>query len=393
MTTSAPAFRLAQFYFWYFGFLGAFAPFWSLYLKAEGLSAAQIAILLATIPVTRVVGPTFWGWVADTRGARMPVVRFTTVATLIVYLGVFAGSGFWWLFAVMFVLNLFWSGSLPLAEATTMGHLGDQPHRYGRIRVWGSVGFVAAVAIAGQILDITGIHALVWIVVALLAAHAISAWKIPEAPVRPHANDAMPIGALLRRPPVIALFAGCLLMSVANGPYNTFYSIWLVDHGYGKGPVGLLWALSVVAEIFVFVGWARLSQRFPLRNLLLTAYAVTVGRYLVIAWLPDLLVPIIVAQLAHAATFALFHAAAVAFTHRFFAGRHQSRGQALYSGIGFGAGGVLGSLLAGSLWDTIGGAWTLTCGSVAALAAFLVTARALKEELPAPTSDDRPLVT
>lgn len=374
-----PALRLSTFYFFYFAFLGAFAPFWGLYLQAEGLTAAQIAVLLALVPVTRMAGPTFWGWIADRQGRRAGVIRVTTLATLASFCGVFADSGFGWLFAVMLVMNLFWSGSLPLVEATTMGHLGDRVSGYGRIRAWGSVGFVAVVVGAGQLLDARGVQALPWLIAVLLALHAFTAFEVPEAPQHAHSPDHAPVWDILRRPEVLALFAGCFLLAASNGPYHTFYSIWLVEHGYRKGDVGLLWALGVVAEIVVFMAWPRLTARFSMRALLLGAYGVTALRFAAIGWLPTSVAVIVVAQLAHAATFGFFHGAAVALTHRFFRGPHQSKGQALYSGAGFGAGGAAGGLMAGAFWEPAGGAWTFTAGAALAAAAFAVTIRWLRE--------------
>lgn len=378
MSAAVPAGRLATFYFFYFAFLGVFAPYWALYLKSVGLTSAQIGMLLAVVPVTRMAGPAFWGWVADTRGQRAPIVRITTLCTLLTFCGVFVDSSFVWLLVVMLAMNLFWSGTLPLVEATTLGHLGDRPGGYGRIRAWGSVGFVAVVVVAGYALDYTGIRAAAWMIAGLLVLHAATSFDIPEAPTHPHHNDHVKVWDILRRPEVIALFAGCFLSSLANGPYNTFYSIWLVDHEYNKGTVGMLWAFGVVAEVIVFWMWTRLSSHFSLRSLLLAGYGITFVRYLVIGWLPASGLVMLVAQLAHAATFGFFHGAAVALTYRFFRGRHQAKGQALYSGIGFGAGGAAGGLMAGFLWDRVGGAITFSIGAAAAAVAFGITARWLR---------------
>lgn len=377
-THRVPAARLATFYFCYFAFLGAFAPFWPLYLKSLGLTAAEIGTLLAMVPVTRMAGPALWGWLADHRGRRIPVVRLTAVATCIVYAGVFAGATYSWLLAVMLVMNVFWCGSLPLVEATTMAHLGDRIGQYGRIRAWGSVGFVLVVVGAGYLLDHAGVGSLLWLILALLVVHAATAFVVPEAPRHPHRDDDPGVAEIVRRPEVLALFAGCFLMAVSHGPFHTFYSIWLVDHGYSKGEVGWLWALGVIAEIVVFFVWTRLSSRFSPRRLLLSAYGIAFVRFVAIGWLPQSVFVVIVGQIAHAATFGCFHGAAVALVHQFFRGRHQSKGQALYSGVGFGAGGAVGGLMSGTLWDHFGGAWTFTAGGLAGLAAFLVTARWLR---------------
>lgn len=379
-TSLAVATRLAAFYFFYFGFLGAFAPFWTLYLKSLGLSGPQIGVLVALVPITRVFGPAMWGWIADHRGARIPIVRLTSVATLIVFSGMFWGQTFAWLFVVTLVMNIFWCGSLPLVEATTMGHLGDRVSGYGRIRAWGSVGFLAVVQGTGYFLDAFPVEALLWLILGSLVFHAISAYYVPEAPTHPHHNDKVPLKHILIRPDVIALFAGCFLMSVSHGPYHTFYSIWLVEHNYSKGEVGTLWALSVIAEILVFVFWTRITALVSLKRLLVFAYGIAFVRFLAIGWLANSAAVIFISQFAHAATFGFFHGAAVALTHRYFRGRHQSKGQALYSGIGFGAGGAVGGLMSGFLWDHAGGAWTFSAGALAGLAAVVITVLWLKPE-------------
>lgn len=378
MTHPVPAARLATFYFCYFAFLGAFAPFWPLYLKSVGLSAAQIGTLLAVVPVTRMFGPAVWGWLADHHGRRIPFVRFTATMTLLVFAGTFFGTSYAWLFGVIAVMNLFWCGSLPLVEATTMAHLGDRFTQYGKIRAWGSVGFVLVVVGTGQLLDFAGVRSLLWLILGLLLLHAVSVFFVTEAPRHVHHDDVHGVWDVVRRPEVLALFAGCFLMAVSHGPFHTFYSIWLVDHGYSKGGVGALWALGVLAEIIVFFTWTRLSARVSPRPMLLFAYATAAVRFLAVAWLPDSLVVAVLCQIAHAATFGCFHGAAVALTHRFFRGRHQSKGQALYSGVGFGAGGAVGGLMSGYLWDHAGGAWTFTAGAIAGLLAVGVTARWLK---------------
>ncbi|MBI1395369.1 MAG: MFS transporter [Betaproteobacteria bacterium] len=382
MKAGSPAFALATFYFWYFAFLGAYAPFWPLYLRSVGMSAAEIGTLLALVPVTRVFGPALWGWLADHRDRRTAIVRLTATVTMIVYAGVFLGVSFAWLFGVMLVMNLFWCGSLPLVEATTMAHLGERHSGYGRIRAWGSIGFVATVVGGGYLLDLAGTRSLLWLIALLLAFHAVSAYLVPEARPHAHHEDAHGLLGVLRRPEVLALFASCFLMSVAHGPYNTFYSIWLVDHGYSKAHVGLLWALGVVCEIGVFFAWSRLTARFEPRYLLLFAYAVAFVRFLVIGWLPDVHAVVVLAQAAHAATFGIFHGSAVGLVHRFFRGRHQSKGQALYSGIGFGAGGAAGGVLSGLLWERVGGQWTFTAGALAGLLAFGLAARWLRPGAP-----------
>jgi PPP family 3-phenylpropionic acid transporter len=376
----SPAFALGGFYFWYFAYLGLFAPYFSLYLKAQGLSAFEIATLAAIVPITRTLGPTLWGALADARGRRIGVVRLTATAATLLFVGVFASAQFAWLFAVLLAMNLFSCGLLPLVEATTFAHLAGAPHRYGRIRAWGSVGFVVAVVAGGALLERAGTRALLPAMAALLALHAVAAWRIPEAPVAPQPHDTPPLGALLRTPAVVGLFVACALMSVAHGPFHTFYSIWMVDHGWSADAVGLLWALGVVCEIGVFVVWRSLAARFALRTLLVFAFCVAGVRFVLVGWLPDVWLVTVVCAASHGITFGVFHAAAVALVHRFFTGPLQSRGQALYSSLGFGLGGAIGGLSSGALWDRAGGAAAFFAGGLAGFAAAVIALRTLPRE-------------
>lgn len=371
-------FRLAGFYFVYFLMLGGVAPYFSLYLKKLGFGAVQIGILLALMPLARVFAPNAWAWIADHQGARRPLVRTTTAAAALACAGLLVANSFGSLFAVILVLNVFWCAALPLVEATTMGHLKGRLGDYGRIRVWGSVSFVVSVVVIGQLLDRTGILWLPVMLVILFSLCAAAAWALPVDQVPPHHEEHIPLRQIMRRPEVVALFAACFLMALAHGPYNTFYSIHLVENGYSKSWVGWLWALSVVAEVFVFLLMPRLMRRFTIPSIISFSLACAVLRFLIIGWAAGSVVLMAVAQLMHAATFGAHHAAALAAIHHLFRGRTQARGQALYTSIGFGAGGALGGLASGWLWQHAGPGLTFTFASGAALLALLVVVGRLR---------------
>lgn len=372
MNPRLPHLRLSLFYFVYFLMLGAYAPFFGLYLKTLGFASFEIGMLLALVPVVRAFVPTLWAWAADRQGERRRLVRWTTGAATAACAGLLLGSGFGWLFVVLLLLNIFWCAALPLVEATTFGLLKGRLGDYGRIRVWGSVSFIVAVLALGPALDWTGVQVLPWVLVALFALMTGSAWLLPADRMPPHHDEYMPIAQVLRRPEVVALFVACFMMSLAHGPYNSFYSIRLVDLGYSKTALSWLWTLSVVAEIGVFLWMPRILQRFSIPGVIAFSLGCAVVRFLAIGWAAQVPAVVAGAQLLHAATFGAHHAAALAAIHHFFQGRHASRGQALYTGVGFGAGGAAGALLSGWMWDHIGPRWTFSFGAAAALAALAI---------------------
>jgi len=377
---ATPYWRLSGFYFAYFAFVGAFTPFWALYLKSLAFSAFQIAVLMSLFQVARIFAPSLWGWLADHLGRRVPIIQWLAGLSVLSYLGVFFGTSFSWLFAVMLLLSFFWSASLPLIETVTLGHLGDRFDRYGRIRMWGSIGFILAVVGLGYVLDLANMQALLWVLLGLLAAVPLLSYRLPEPHIAAHHNDASSIWKLIRQPQVIALMTACFTMSAAHGVYYTFYSIYLVEHGYSASQVGWLWALGVVCEILIFLCMPVLTKRFGLRRILLASLFLAFIRFTVIGWAVDCWWLILFAQILHAATFGSYHAAAVALTHRYFKGRHQSKGQGLYTSVSYGIGGTFGAVISGFAWDAIGPSWTFTLSAAYAMLGCILFAKLMPPE-------------
>jgi len=364
--------RLASFYLFYFAILGALVPYWGPYLRSLGFSAAQIGELMAILLGTKLIAPYLWGWIADRHGSRMRIIRLAGFLAAAIFAGFLVGDSYLWMAAVMMGFSFFWNAALPQFEAVTLNHLGKRVDRYGRIRLWGSVGFIASVVVIGPLLDQVGEAVLPWIIWGLLCLLWLVTLSIPDQQDKRVAAGQGSILAIIKRPEVLSLFIACFLAKASHGPYYGFFTIHLQDVGYSGMVIGGLWALGVVAEIGVFLLMPRLLAGAQPRTLMLVALALTAIRWLLIALFVDKMPVLVTAQLLHMASFGLYHAVAVHFIHRFFAGPYQGRGQALYSSLSFGLGGALGSLLGGYLWDGLGATYVFVIAAAAATLAFLV---------------------
>nr|MBL8410132.1 MFS transporter [Dechloromonas sp.] len=365
-----PYWRLSGYYFFYFAFIGAFSPYFGLYLQSLNFSAWDIGLLMSQMQLMRLFGPNLWGWLADHFGRRMAIIRLAGGIALAGF------SAFFWLdrlpgmLVAMALMAFFWSAALPLVETLTFDHLREERGRYSRIRLWGSVGFIVAVMGTGAVLDIAPPASVLWVCWAILLGILVLAVVLPEAPPLPHARGEQSIRAILRQSRVRALMAACFAMSAAHGAFYVFYSIHLAGHGYSKTEVGMLWSLGVVAEIFVFMGMARLSRRYSLRAILLLCFGTAVVRFLLMGWGVESAAIMVAVQLMHGLTFGAYHASAIAAVNAWFPGKAQGRGQALYSSLSFGAGGLLGALISGWTWDDWGAGWTFALASGFALIGF-----------------------
>jgi PPP family 3-phenylpropionic acid transporter len=376
-----PYWRLSAFYLTYFAALGALVPYWSLYLKGLGFSALEIGQLMAIPMATKFLAPYVWGWLGDHLGHRMAIVRLGSLLTALIFICVFWFQGFWELGLVMALFSFFWNAVLPQFESVTLVYLGDRAEHYARIRVWGSVGFIIAVMVLGVAVDFSGPAVILPVLLSIYITIWLSSLLIRDPDPAPHPEDQPSIMAVLKIPAVIAFFVVCFLLQAGHGAYYAFYSIYMEEVGYSKTLIGQLWALGVIAEVIVFLFMHRLLRRWGARKVLLASLWLAALRWLLIGHFPDQLLVMLFAQTLHAATFGTFHAAAIHLVHSYFTGRHQGRGQALYSSLSFGFGGAVGSLYSGSLWASAGPAFTYSVSAFISLVAVLIAWRWVRDIL------------
>jgi MFS transporter, PPP family, 3-phenylpropionic acid transporter len=367
--TPAPVSSLGRFgalTFTYFAAVGLFNPYAPLWFQSLGFSTLAIGAIASLQSWTRVVAPYVWSWMGDHSGRRTELIRWAAMGALMAALCLLVvpylpSMGTVELVVVVSLLTVLLfvanSGVVPLYEAL-LAHLLQTPEggidakRYGRVRVWGSVGFMVAVAAFGFLLERFGIGVFPAFVAAMNALLLGAAFRLP-APQGEVAHDepAPPVLPLLKRPEVAWFFASIFFTVLAHTSLYAFFSLYLVSLGYGKGAVGALWAVSVVVEIVFFWTQGRWFPRLKPHVWLQVVALVTAGRFVATAaagsWAPVL----VLAQLTHAVTFAAHHAACISLVQRYFPGRLRGRGQALYTTLGYGLSGVLGG---------VGGGWLIS---------------------------------
>lgn len=376
---AVPYWRLSSFYLCYFATLGAFIPYWSLYLKENGFNAAEIGQLSALLVATKIIAPNLWGWVGDHTRKNLRIIRWTSFFAALLFAGFLAAHNYMEFAWLTIAFSFFWNAPLPLYEAVTLAHLHTGSHGYSRIRLWGSVGFILTVAAVGHLLDNQPIAQLPVLITGLLALTWLTALLTPESRIISHDHSPTRILSIIKKPEVIAFLLVYVLLQFAHAPYYVFYSLYLKQHLYSTTTTGLLWSLGVIAEIVLFLFMKGLLKRYSLRGILLTSLVFAVLRWILIGMYVDNVYLLLFAQLLHAATFGGTHIAAIHFVHRYFDQHHQAKGQALYHSLSFGLGGMLGSLFSGYYWESLGShiiysAAALSCG-IAFVVAYIWVGR------------------
>lgn len=375
--------RFAALSFCYFATIGLFNPYAPLWFQSLGLSTLAIGSIVALQSWTRILAPYAWSWAGDHSGRRVDLIRLAAVGCVLAAAGLLGVKGASAVSLVTMLLFMANAGVVPLYEAT-LAHLlsagGDMDlGRYGRVRVWGSVGFIVSVTLSGALLELVGIAFFPWFVAVANLLLLAAALRLPRQREDVQAlGKAPPVLPRLKDPAVAWFFASIFFTVLAHTSLYAFFSLYLVSLGYGKAAVGALWAVSVAMEIVFF--WTQghwTSLLVPERWLQVVA-ATTVLRFTAIAAGGAWPVVLVLAQLAHAVTFAAHHAACIALVHRYFPGRLRGRGQALYTVLGYGAPGVLGGIGGGWLIGELGFAAVFWAASASGLAAWLCSRRALR---------------
>jgi len=308
--------RLSGFYFGYFATLGVFAPYWTLYLQELGFKSTEIGELMAI-------------WTTEQIGQPMRIVRWSILFTTLCFSLIFGVNEFWKIASIMVLFCFFWNAILPQFEVVTITHLGSELHRYSRIRVWGSIGFIALSLMVGKLLETESLY----IIPLIIFLTFVGTWLVSLSI------------------PVLALLMGCFLMQASHGAYYTFYSPYLENHGYSKTWIGALWSLGVLAEVVLFLVIPNLSSNFNNISLFLLSFLLAGLRWLMIAFGADYLAILLFAQLLHAASFGLYHVISMQLITKYFSGKYQGRGQALYGSVSYGLGGALGMLFSGYVYE------------------------------------------
>ena len=368
-----PALALTAFYFSSFAALGIFLPYFNLYLLHRGLAAWQIGLIAAVPPLLKILVPAFFGLAADRTGHRRALIIGACAATTVAFGLLLGVTSFPGILAAMIVFAFMWAPVLPLVEATTLETVERFARLdYGRVRLWGSVGFIAATATMGVLLDYVSDRAIIYGVLAAFAATTAAAFGIPAAADSRRGAAVITLGALLRRREFLLFYGACLLMQLGHGTYYGFFSIALEGQGFSASAIGALWTIGVVAEV-AFMFWSgRALSRIGAAPLLVISFVAAVLRWTLMARAPGP-AGLAVTQCLHALSFGAFHIAAVTIIHQSVPPSLRATGQTLYSSLAYGVGSGLGLLLNGWLYA----AWGPTAlfgGSAAISAAGMILA-------------------
>jgi len=369
--------RLSLFYAAIFVFLGIYAPFWPVWLQSRGLEAEEIALLLALFLLGKTVFAPLFTMLADRLGERRKLLIAASAASLAAF-SLFAWvDGFWGLALTILLFSACWTGMMPLGDSLSMQAAQENGIDYGRVRLWGSLSFIAAAWGGGLVIGWTGENFVFQVILCAIVFVFAITWLLPSTKPPAAVGDGFTPKKVLALPGMAFFFISAALIQASHAVYYSFSTIHWRGAGHGDGLIGALWAEGVLAEVILFAFANRFLGRINPLHLLILAGIAGLVRWTVLATTTELYV-LVAVQALHAFTFGATHLAAMEFITRNVRPSLSGTAQGLYSASAFGLGTGLATLAAGPLYD----AWQSSAflaatalSGLGALAAFVAFRR------------------
>lgn len=367
------AWPLFGFYFFFCCLIGVMMPYISIYYKSIGLSASEIGRLMSTFTLSGILVPHFWGWLTAKFGLPKRVLQLAVFGCFLSVIPFNWNREFEMLWLLTCAMALFYSSLIPMTDALTVRSIRHFNVPYTRIRVGGSIGYILAVSSTGFLIGKFGPSVVIPTMTIYLLITFLTTWFIKEQQYSKelHKSSASFL-SLFESKEVILFFVLAFISYMSHAPFNVFFAVHLENAGYNSEQIGLLVALGVVMEIVLFLFCGNFVRRFDLLHIMVLCFVCGAVRWSLVGWFADIVWVLILTQLLHCITFALFHMVSIERVRQLFPERFSGQGQAMYSAFAIGLGGGLGMIGAGYLWQWVGGSWVFTGASSLSLLALLI---------------------
>ncbi len=344
-------------YFFYFGVMGVFLPYFNLYLKHLDFSGFQIGVIYGLRTLTMVFFSLAWAFLADRYSIRKPVYIFCNLAACAAFALYLTTEDFTAMLAITLVYSVFYGPIIAFLEAFTMDSLGRQDEggkrRYGNIRVWGSMNFILVSLLVGWAIDMVPLKIVLVLILAGSVLQGLFSLTVPGK-TKPTLTTSFfsHMGQFMNRKALIFLLCSFLMLA-SHGTYYGFFSIHLETLGFSNTFIGSAWALASLAEIFVMIRSDLIFRRFSIRSVLVFSFGVAVIRWLILffsvsSWL------ILFAQILHAVTYGAFHIGCILYMDELSPEGSKTFGQVANNAVSYGLGMMAGFLLNGMFYETAG---------------------------------------
>ncbi len=337
----------------YYGALACLVPYMTLYYQQKGLNSVQIGVLASIIPLITLASSPFWSAVGDATRRHRTVLLLTIAGLWAAVLLLYLVSGFPAMLAAVVLYAVFVGPIAPLVDNAVMALLGERRAQYGRVRVWGAVGWGGASLLLGPLLQRAGLGWAFYGFLFFMALCFVAASRLPMAVPAARAAYRAGLGRLLGNGRFLLLLFVALIYGVCLGAVLSYQFLFLAELGASRTLMSLTMVAATLSEMPFWFLSGPLIARFGPNKLIAFGLLMGVVRLFALAVMgaPWLALPI---SLLHGPSFAVLWAAGVADADTAAPAGLGATAQGLFSGALNGLGSAVGGFFGGLAWGAIG---------------------------------------
>jgi MFS transporter, PPP family, 3-phenylpropionic acid transporter len=356
---------------------GVQLPFLPLWLDAKSISVEGIAMIMAGMMATRIVGAPLFSWMADYFGNRRLVIQLCAAFALMSYALLAISNGFGPIMTVALVASFMFAPVFPLTEGFSVDGAAAHNLDYGRLRLWASVSFLTGALGSGALLTVLEPLDTVWILAAAQAVSFLATLYLPTETetIKDEPTDFAIAGMreLMFKSSFPLLMVAAGLAQASHGFQNSFSSVHWTELGYSTLWIGIFWLVAVSLEVLLFSFSNAIVAAFGPARIMLIGMAGAVVRWILLGATENFSL-LLLAQMMHALSFAATHLGTMHFIRLMVPSGIRNRAQGIYSAI---SGGVLFSSVvfaSGPLYSAMGGKAYFVMAGIAAVALCMALA-------------------
>lgn len=264
---------------------GLYFTFLNVYLKAQGLTGAEIGFNGMVVGILTMLGTFGWSYLADRTGRPRVMLALGALGALVgaQFIPLVAANGlqpaFWWYVVINAFVGLMNASITTLIDSTAVAMLGDQRHRYGVYRLGGSFGFIIGGVGAGLLYDRVGYE---WMFAAFAAVMLIFVgftFLLPARVTRAVGSGKQQIGQMIRRPEWLILIASLFVFWAGYSASFAFNGVILKTMGASDSLISYATVIGTVIELPFMAFSGRLIKRFGPSRLLAVGLLIQAVRF------------------------------------------------------------------------------------------------------------------
>jgi MFS transporter, PPP family, 3-phenylpropionic acid transporter len=340
----------SMYYFLYYGAISILFPFLALFYQNQGMTGAQIGLLAAISPIISFFGAPLWTGAADASHRHKLVAMLSTLGVVIVAFIFPSVATFGGLLLMISLYAFLGSPTGSLVDSAVLSLLGDRKERYGRIRLWGTIGYGVVAPFAGNLIGRLGLKWAFWGYAILMLGGLLVITMIPFR--QGHSNGSFRGGmrVLFANQSWMFFLVMVFIAGIGMATINNYLFVYMQSLGASKTLMGVALTFSTLSEVPAMFFSDRLLRRFGARGMLVIAMT-TIGLRLIAYSLTTQPWVVLVIQLCHGLTFAAIFTAGVYYADQIAPPGMKATTQGMFNGTLMGFGSAAGGLLGGLLLD------------------------------------------